>query len=459
MHRPSWPKSCARCRFRVSKIRLPVWFAPRFYWAFGGIALLLACSPGVPFFIPLAITASTVLVIALVIDAASGPASRAISIERKLPPHFALRSAATLTYGIENRSSHGVRCGFTDSPVAALRLDRDETVISVPAQSRIEVENRALPVARGSANFGAIALWYENQIGLLRRRIRVNLREPFRVYPDLAAVERYGALHVRNRILEAGLRRLRLRGGGSEFESLREYTDGDAFRAIDWKATARRGKLMIAQHEVERSQDVMLVLDCGRLMTARIGDQRKLDYAITAALSLASIASLAHDRVGVTAFASEMLVARSPRSTASSIHALTNAVCDLEPRFEESDYARAAAYLRSRLHRRTLIVLFTDVIDPVAQSTVLAELASLSKRHLVLCVFMNDRAINDALAIAPQRIEDAYRMDVALGLANERKQAALTLSRNGIDVIDVPAAQLPVATIDEYLRIKQRGRL
>ena len=93
---------------------------------------------------------------------------------------------------------------------------------------------------------------------------------PVRVFPDLSAVERYGKLHLRNRTIEQGLRRMKLRGAGTEFESLREWTDGDAFRAIDWKATARRGKLMVAQHEVERSQNVMLLLDCGRFMTPRI---------------------------------------------------------------------------------------------------------------------------------------------------------------------------------------------
>lgn len=459
MHRPFSRKSWAPCLSRVSRFFFPVWLAPRFYWALGGIALLLACSPGLSFFVPLAIAFAILLLAATIVDAAFGPAPGAISVERRLPPHFALRSPAKIVYGIENRSTHAVRCGFVDSPVATLQLETDETMVRVPAQTAIQVENSALPISRGSDTFEMVALWHENRVGLLRRRVRYTLPEPFRVYPDLAAVERYGALHVRNKILEAGLRRMRLRGGGSEFESLREYAAGDAFRTVDWKATARRGKLMVVQHEVERSQDVMLVLDCGRLMTARVGDQRKLDYAITAALSLASIASLARDRVGVTAFASEMLVARAPRSTASSVRALTNAVCDLEPRFEESDYARAASYLRSRLHRRTLIVLFTDVIDPVAQSTVLAELNSLAKRHVVLCVFMNDRAVVDALSAVPDRVDEAYQMDIALGLAHERAHAAATLARSGIDVLDVPAAQLAVATIDKYLLIKQRGRL
>lgn len=443
----------------MTKFFPALWLAPRFYWALGAIAFLLACSPGVPLFVPLAVAAAALLAIATAVDAVVGPRRDAVVAKRIVPAHLALGVPAALAYDLENASGVEVRAGITEMPVRTLRVDENAAVLRVPPQTVGRILNAALPVARGSDSFGTIGLWYENPFGLLRRRARVPAPEQFRVYPDLSAVERYGALHVRNRLLEAGLRRMRMRGGGTEFESLREYAPGDAFRSVDWKATARRGKLMVAQYEVERSQDLMLVLDCGRLMTARLGDRRKLDYAVTAALSLASIASLAHDRVGITAFASDMLVARAPRSTAASINALTDAVCDLEPRFEESDYARAATYLRSHLHRRSLIVLFTDVIDPVAQSTVLAELASLAKRHVVLCVFMNDRAVAGALDSTPDRVEEAYELNVAIGLAQERAQASAVLARTGIAVLDVPASQLAVATIDEYLRIKQRGLL
>jgi uncharacterized protein (DUF58 family) len=216
---------------------------------------------------------------------------------------------------------------------------------------------------------------------------------------------------------------------------------------------------MVAQREVERSQDVMVVIDCGRLMTARVGEQRKLDYAVTAALSLAKIASLASDRVGVVAFAREILVARSPRSTASSIRSLADAVSDVEPRFEESDYGRAFRYVGSHLHRRSLIVLFSDVIDPVAQSLVLAELRSLARRHVVVCVFVNDAAVAEALAHRPSNEMERYRADVATGLAQERAIAARTLERVGVGVVDASAEKLSVAAIDRYLRIKARGVL
>lgn len=441
----------------MRNLRLAIWPSSRVIWALAAIAFLLAVSPGVPILAPLSVVLLAALLVAMLVDAVLLPPPQAVAVRRTVPPHLALRRTITLQYDVENHSNRALRVGFAEEPLHTLELPSDEIVAMVPAQSFVPVTADAVPVTRGSDRFSRIYVWYETALGLMRRRTRIEAEEAIRIYPDLAAVERYGNLTVRNRLIEAGLRRMRMRGEGTEFESLREYGAGDAFRAIDWKATARRGKVMVVQREVERSQDVMLMVDCGRLMTARIGEQRKLDYAITAALSVASIASLASDRVGVVAFARDVLLARSPRSTAASMHALANALSDVEPRFEESDYARAISYVRSHLHRRSLVVLFTDVIDPVSQSTVLAELSTLARRHVVLCAFMNDAAVAQTLATTPQTIDDAYRLDVALGLEHERTVAAKTLERTGIIVLDAPAPKLAVATIDEYLRIKSRA--
>ncbi|HEX4013337.1 MAG TPA: DUF58 domain-containing protein [Candidatus Cybelea sp.] len=436
---------------------------PRFLWTLAIVALMLACSPGVSFFEPLAIALAILLFAAVLADAATGPPPKCIEVVRTPPEHFALRAPASLTYAIENDSERAIRAGIIETPVRTLRFDLDEVSGDVQARSRLRLTRPVTPVERGADRLQTLYFWYENRIGLLRRRRRIEAPAEIRVYPDLSAVERYGALHVRNRVVEAGLRRMKLRGTGTEFESLREWSDGDAFRAIDWKATARRGKLMVAQHEVERSQSVMLLLDCGRLMTARAetapGALRKLDYAVTAALSLATIAGLASDRVGLVAFAREIIAARAPRSTRSSIAHLSEALYDLEPRFEEANYARAFAYLRHHLHKRSLIVFLTDVIDPIAQATLMAELQSLTSHHLLVCVFMNDAAASSALAVEPKSAGDAYRATVAAGLIAERRTAKAILERTGAIVIDVPANSLTTALIDEYLRVKRRGLL
>jgi uncharacterized protein (DUF58 family) len=443
----------------MTRLWLPLWFTARFLWALAAVALLLALSPGAAFFGELAIGIGIVLAIATICDAVAGPRSAEVRVERKPPEHFALAVRAQLAYAVENHSARTLRLGIIETPIRALRFESDEISAELPARSRAIVTRPVMPVSRGADELRTLYIWYQNPLGLLRRRLRISTSQPIRVYPDLSAVERYGALHVRNRAIEAGLRRIQLRGAGTEFESLREWNDGDAFRSIDWKATARRGKLMVAQHEVERSQNLMLLLDCGRLMTARLNGTRKLDYAVTAALSLATIAGLASDRVGLVAFAREILAAKAPRSTRSSITQLADELYDLEPRFEEANYTRAFAYLRHHLHKRSMIVFLTDVIDPLTQAALLGDVASLARRNLLICVFMNDAAVSAALAREPENVTDAYRANVAVELANERRIATKMLERTGAIVIDVPAQQLSTALIDEYLRVKRRGLL
>jgi uncharacterized protein (DUF58 family) len=260
-------------------------------------------------------------------------------------------------------------------------------------------------------------------------------------------------------LLDLGLRKLRLRGAGADFESLREYLPGDAFRAVNWKATARRGRMMVEQYEVERSQNILVLLDAGRLMMPRIGAQRKFDYALTAALSVASIAQAAGDNVGLTAFAAKPLLAIAPRRGAAHVDALTRASYDLQPRFEEPDYETTFTQLKQRHSKRSLVVLFTDIFDPATSAAVLAGLTILVRRHLVMCVLMNDAAIGSALETAPRTPREAYRTSVAMTLAAEREKSIASLRSRGAIVVDVPAPQLTVALLDAYLDVKVRGLL
>lgn len=442
-----------------SRLRLPLWFGGRFFWWAGAISALFALGAVAPVWEWLAITASGLLILGVAADALGGPAPAKVRLERLLPAHLSLRVPAEFSYVLENRSNLALRVGIVETPSDRIDWEIDELRATVPPRERAVLARAVTPRRRGRAHLSSLYMWYENPLGLLRRRVVVPSEGELRVFPDLSAVERYGALHVRNRLVEAGLRRMRLRGSGTEFESLREWSSGDSFRAIDWKATARRGRTMVAQYEVERGQNLMIVLDAGRLMTPRVGQQRKFDYAITAALSLATIAGLASDKVGLIVFAGDILAAEAPRATRASLAQLAERVHDLEPRFEESDYSAAFAYLRTHLRKRTLVVLFTDMIDPAAQSSVLAEIGSIARRHVVLCVFMNDAAIDARLNAEPETPLDVYETSVALTLRAERAAASAVLERLGVHSIDVPAERLTTALIDQYLRVKTRGLL
>ena len=382
-----------------------------------------------------------------------------VEIVRVVPPRFALARRDVLRYEIANRTSGARRIAIVEAPAPRLAIDLAEARAVLPPRTRAEVTIGVVPRERGRTALRSYHARILSRLGIVELRRTFRVAVALRVMPDLSALDRSGDLVARSKLIESGLRRLRRRGIGGEFESLREYTTDDPFRAIDWKATARRGKAMVAQYEVERAQQIVVAIDAGRLMSARLGDRRKLDYAVSAALAIAAIARLAADRVGVVAFAANVLARVAPGSGAQHSAQLTDVLSDLEPRFEEADYERAFLDIERTLRRRSLVVLFTDLFDPVASSAVLGAAKLLTARHLVLVVLMNDAAIADALRRTPHDAEDAYRAAVAATLSDERARAVATLRNRGILVVDVPAAELSIALLDAYVDVKTRGLL
>ena len=435
------------------------WITPRFAGWMMAVAGTVALGA---FWVPFAymgLLGGAALLGFLLFDAVSGPRRQDVAVAREPVGHLALRSPGELKYAIANRSVVPLRYTIVDSPVDLLQMP-ESGVSGFVGPGRRKVDQLSVtPLERGTASLGDLYVSVENPLGLLRRHWRVDGAVRTQVYPDLSAVERYGELARRHRLAEAGFRKMRLRGGAGEFDSLREWQPGDEFRSIDWKATARRNKLMVARYDIERSQTIMLVLDSGRLMMPRIGEQRKFDYAVTAALSVASIASLADDKVGLMAFAGALREHVAPRSGSRHVAALVQRIYDLQPRFEESDYSGAFTHLRRRQPKRSLVIFFTDMFDPVASANVLSNVAVLAPRHLVICVLMNDEAIERALAIEPRTAADAYRASVAASLGAERRKAIALLQQRGIGVIDVPAANLTVSLINAYIEVKARNLL
>jgi uncharacterized protein (DUF58 family) len=414
------------------------------------------------FYAPLlfaAAVAAGVLAALVLADAMLGPRRTQVNVEREPVEHLALRRSAQLGYRITNRSATRLFLRIIETPIDALDFGSAQTTAIVGGGKQQYAQLRVMPRLRGPAELGMLYLLARNPLGLIARRWRLPGRTEIRVYPDLSAVERYGQLARRGRLIEAGFRKLRLHGRGGEFDSLREWTPDDEFRTINWKATARRAKLMVEQYDVERSQTVMLVLDAGRLMTPRLGPQRKFDYAITAALSVASIASLVDDKVGLMAFAQDILEHIAPRSGAAHTSGLTSRVYDLQPRYEEADYERAFIYLRRRQPKRSLIIFFTDMFDPVASAETLGNFSLMVPRHLAVCVLMNDEAVQRALNSPPETPRQAYTAAVAAELLAARQKTTAILRQRGIIVLDVPAAALTVSLINAYVEIKAQSLL
>jgi uncharacterized protein (DUF58 family) len=258
---------------------------------------------------------------------------------------------------------------------------------------------------------------------------------------------------------EQGARPLRQLGEGRLFESLREWVPGDDLRHIDWKATARRRKVIARQYEVERRQHVMLVLDLGRLMTEEAAGVARLDHVVQAALELAYAAAQHDDNVGIMTFAAGVQHFVAPQRGRVGVKRVLDVLAVVEPQLVEPDYPGAFRYLAARNRKRALTVLFTDVIDRFASEAVVANVASLRPRHLPLAVTLRNPELDAVATARPAEPRDAFRKAAAEELLHAREEALGHMRRAGVIVVDVPPARAAQAVVTRYLELKRRGRL
>lgn len=312
------------------------------------------------------------------------------------------------------------------------------------------------PPRRGDYAFGDLWLRWQSPLGLLRRQTRIPAAEPVKVYPNLVEVRKYDLMVRRNRLRDVGLRSVRVYGAGGEFERLREYSPDDEYRRINWKATARRGKPIATEFQTERSQNIMILLDVGRMMRSPVGEVAKLDYAINAVLLLTYVAGKKGDKIGLLAFDDQVQTWIAPRSGKVQFHAMLEQLYALEGAPIEPEYGRAFAYLGERLRRHSLVLVFTELTNSTSTEMLVRQLLRLRRRHLCLLVTVGDPTVQK---LARQPIHDSaslYERTVAEEMLTERDLVLQRLRQAGVLTLDVPADELSVGVINRYLEIKAR---
>jgi uncharacterized protein (DUF58 family) len=315
-----------------------------------------------------------------------------------------------------------------------------------------------MPVARGRAEGGSLTIRVLGPLGLVWRQQSANAPWDVTVFPTLDGVA-LRALPPAARRREAGLREVRRLGAGRLFESLREWVPGDDIRLVDWKATARRGKPIARQYEDERRQQVMLMLDAGRLLTADTGEGPRLEAAITAALRLAAAAVEHDDDVGILIFADTVQRYVPPARGRRALRAVLDALAAAEGRIAESDYPGAFRYLAARSRKRALTVLFTDVIDRTASEALVSHAATLRPRHLPLAVTLRDPALEHAATARATGLQTAFERAAGEELLQAREEALAVMRGQGVLVLDVPPRGAAEAVVQRYLQLKRRGML
>ncbi len=360
---------------------------------------------------------------------------------------------------VRNLHSADLRVLIRDEYPEGFQCDNSQFEVAMAARSERELVYDVVPRRRGDFSFGDTYIRIVGRFGLAVRQVRVQSAESVSVYPNLQEIRRHEMAAVASRLARPGLHRMRIRGRGTEFESLRDYMPDDDIRAVDWKASAKRGKLVTRLYQEDKSQNIIMLLDCGRIMGPVVDGLTRLDHAINAAAMLAHVASLSGDRVGLLAFGDRVLSYLPPRGGRSQTLAILKMTYNLKDAEGDSNYAHALGYLARRWTRRSLIVLFTDVVEPEASRPVITHLVGLSRKHLCLCVTMRDPEVERAATAPPESGEDAFDMAAATQVLEARRRAAAQLEAAGVNVLDVCTDELTPAVVDEYLRIKSLARL
>jgi uncharacterized protein (DUF58 family) len=384
---------------------------------------------------------------------------RSFSLKRGMEEVLSLGAVNLIRVEAEYRGTHRTRVALRDEPPVEFAVaERNMAAVLKPGET-VSFSYTVTPPRRGLFRFGQLHFRYRGRLGLVIRQARRDAAMEVKVYPDVLAVKKFDLLARVGRLAELGLRTGRLKGTGTNFESVREYTAGDEFRRINWSATARRGRPQSNEYQVEQTQNIFLLLDAGRMMVTRAGDLARLDYAINAALMLAYVAANKGDRVGAMVFGEEVLGYMPPGKGRGQVARLAEFLYPIQPSMVESDYARAFSFFAAKNHKRSLVCVFSDLIDEEISGFLLAHLAALSPPHVSVCVTLRDPELDRAAGAEILAPATVYTKAVAEQVLADRAKARHFLERRGVAVVDAPPGELSVATVNKYLELKERGRI
>jgi len=405
--------------------------------------------------------ADVALLAAVWIDAALAPRSGVVvQVDREASPAFSVGHAGEVAYRWRNGAARAARLRVREVRPELLGGTQPPRALRLAGRGALRERVPVVPVRRGRETAaGAFVVDSTGPLGLGRRRSTLLLPWAVTVYPPLVPMRLRTSVAQALKRRELGRQPFRRLGEGRLFESLREWVPGDDLRHIDWKATARRRKVITRQYEAERRQHVLLVLDAGRLLTADVAGVARLEYVVQAALELAYAAVQHDDNVGVMVFADGVEHFVAPQRGRRGLRQVLDVLAVAAPKLVEPDYPGAFRYLAARNRKRALTVVFTDVIDRLASEALVANIATLSPRHLPLAVTLRNPELDAVAALRPPDARDAFRKAAAEELLRAREEAVGHMRRAGVLVLDVPPQRAARAVVDQYLELKRRGRL
>jgi len=410
------------------------------------------------------------LLTAALLDGLRLPRAAKLIAERSWISAPSLDSETEIELTIENQGRVIVECRLIDDLPAALVGQPETHKLRVFPRAPAHLRYRVDPQERGDWETGSLYVRYRSPLGLAERWARAPLTQTVRVYPKLRTAEEQQIFLARSRQIDLQLRQARQRGLGRDFESLRDYREGDDLRDVCWTATARRGELITRQYQTERSQPVWLVLDCGRLMRSRHqprwgqtsetqgeGGHSKLDYACSTAVALAQLALYSGDRVGLLAYGQSIQQRLLPGRGAAHLRQLIELLAQVKVETSEADHLRATAVLNRLQPRRSLILWMTDLAETAMRPEVIDGAVQLLRRHVLLFVAMAQPEVEAIAKTRPRTVDQMFRSAAAQEMAGRRERLLARLHEQGALTLDLNPEALTPSVLNQYLMVKERA--
>jgi uncharacterized protein (DUF58 family) len=428
----------------------------RFWWLVA-LGIPLAALDAVLGVLWMAYAYDVLLILIAYVSGRMAPDWKHLRITRQFDPVLSVRVQNKIVVKFFNDGLETIKGRFRDEPPPQFLASNREFNVDVHPGAEVEVSYLLTPSERGTDFFRGSFMRIKCPLGLVDRQVKLATEEEIRIYPNVLAMREFDFLNQKGKLNQLGIRKSRMRGLGSDFESLRDYTKGDEFRKIDWKASARRGKLIVRQYEQERNQPVIICIDIGRRMLAEVDGISKLDYVLDSLLMLAQAVSLANDFVGLLVYSDVVKRYIPPRKGRNQLGFIIEAIHDLIPEPVESDPAAAFSFLASRWKRRSLLVNFTDVEDPEEAFALTTAFGPVARRHVSLLARVSDPRLKELFVKELESVDDLFLRTSALLFISDRKKATVALSAAGLHSLEAEPQDLAAALVSFYFDVKEKA--
>jgi uncharacterized protein (DUF58 family) len=442
----------------VSRFYKSLFISRRWYQLGVGIIVLFVLSYGIPALLTVAQLLLLFLVVVSLLDYVVLFATRQpVEVERVVSDRFSNGDDNVVRLEIRNRYPFPVRLQLIDEVPEQFQMRNFVLKTELKAGGEGSLEYRLRPVQRGEYVFHNINVYIKSPFQLIVRRKVIAAETMVRVLPSFRALKQFDLLAMSQNLAESGNKRMRKLGHSLEFEQIKEYVTGDDLRSLNWKATARRGgQLMVNNFTDEKSQQVYCLVDKGRVMKMPFNGMSLLDYAINATLVLSRVALVRQDKAGLLTFSDQIGTFLPAGRKSTQMSHILEILYNQQTRYQETDYEKLHAIVRTRITQRSLIVLFTNFESLSGLQRQLPYIRSIARQHLVLAVFFENTGLDQLRKMEAETIEDIYTQTIAEKFAYEKRLIVKELQQHGIATILTAPENLTVATVNKYLEIKSR---